>query len=94
MGHLPQPNQSTYPHFTTPANSCQGANGGHPPEPYCKVPDLKKYFAIGQYKAWDLLRSGKLRGKRVGREWHIQTKSVFKFMEAGDSRRIQNAHNG
>ncbi len=45
------------------------------------LPDLMSYLAIGKSTAYNLLKSGKIRSFRIGRNYKIPMKSVLEFVE-------------
>ena len=45
------------------------------------IPELAAYLRIGRNKAYELVNTRKIKGKRIGSEWRIARKNVIDYLE-------------
>jgi excisionase family DNA binding protein len=50
------------------------------------LPKLQKFIHVGFYTAKNLLETGKIPGRRFGKEWRVSKEAVIRWMNEGDAR--------
>ena len=54
--------------------------------PFLDMHTAKQYFGFARYKMMKLIKEGKIRGYKTGRNWTIPTISVLKYVESCDTK--------
>lgn len=57
------------------------ADGARPPAPLRSADDVAEYLAVAVLSVYRLLRTGRLRGHKVGGQWRISDDAVRQFLE-------------
>ena len=53
------------------------------------VPELAEYLGVGKNRAYDLLRSGSIKGFRIGCSWKVRKAAVLQYIREKSGMTLQ-----